>query len=288
MSSGLMKPTPKQSDLLRDIKRAFGPVSSTPLSLEQQLQSLNESELNLVLTTAQMVKMAHGFTRNNTEPYSSLVSTMYPRMNAHLRSIIAAMLQEADPITLPPAKPKADVLERTASETQSFTGLGSKPQYRTPQPDDRTATIAQDDPTTIAGDMAGLMSRLAISESSNNPNAEITLKDGRRYVGLLQFGEARLKDYQAATGKKFTQDEFKADEALQDEVAQWHIADLDKAIDKLGDKAKAYSRDGLRAVAHLGGKTGMKKFVQSAGKHNPSDELGTSLQVYYDKFSSKT
>ena len=150
MSSGLMKPTPKQSDLLRDIKRAFGPVSSTPLSLEQQLQSLNESELNLVLTTAQMVKMAHGFTRNNTEPYSSLVSTMYPRMNAHLRSIIAAMLQEADPITLPPAKPKADVLERTASETQSFTGLGSKPQYRTPQPDDRTATIAQDDPTTIA------------------------------------------------------------------------------------------------------------------------------------------
>ena len=107
-------------------------------------------------------------------------------------------------------------------------------------------------------------------------------------MGLLQFGEARLKDYQAATGKKFTQDEFKADEALQDEVAQWHIADLDKAIDKLGDKAKAYSRDGLRAVAHLGGKTGMKKFVQSAGKHNPSDELGTSLQVYYDKFSSKT
>ena len=146
MSSGLMKPTPKQSDLLKDIKRAFGPVSSTPVSLEQQLQSLNESELNLVLTTAQMVKLAHGFTRNNTEPYSSLMATMYPRMNAHLRSIIAKLLQEADPIELPPAKPKADVLERTASETQSFTGLGSKPQHS----DDRTAATAQDDPTTMA------------------------------------------------------------------------------------------------------------------------------------------
>ena len=30
----------------------------------------------------------------------------------------------------------------------------------------------------------------------------------------------------------------------------------------------------------------MKKFVQSAGKYNPSDELGTSLQDYYDKFAS--
>jgi hypothetical protein len=38
-------------------------------------------------------------------------------------------------------------------------------------------------------------------------------------------------------------------------------------------------------VAHLGGKHGMKKFVQSAGKYNPSDELGTSLQDYYDKFA---
>ncbi len=32
-------------------------------------------------------------------------------------------------------------------------------------------------------------------------------------------------------------------------------------------------------------KHGMKKFVQSAGKYNPSDELGTSLQDYYDKFA---
>lgn len=130
------------------------------------------------------------------------------------------------------------------------------------------------------------LSRLAQSESSGNSNAEITIKDGRRFVGSLQFGAARLADFKAATGQRFTQDEFKADTALQDEVASWHVADIDKAIDALGDKAQGYDRDGLRSVAHLGGKGGMRQFVKSKGQYNPSDELGTSLQSYYDKFSS--
>ena len=70
-------------------------------------------------------------------------------------------------------------------------------------------------------------------------------------------------------------------------VATWHIADLDEAIDALGDEAADYDRDGLRAVAHLGGKSSMKKFVQSKGYYNPADELGTSLPSYYDKFSNR-
>ena len=115
---------------------------------------------------------------------------------------------------------------------------------------------------------------------------EITIKDGRKFIGLLQFGTARLADYKAASGKRFTQDEFQADEALQDEVAQWHFNDIDKAIDALGDAGKGYDRDGLRSVAHLGGTGGMQRFVTSGGKYNPSDELGTSLRSYYNKFSS--
>ena len=96
----------------------------------------------------------------------------------------------------------------------------------------------------------------------------------------MQFGAARLADFKAATGQRFTQDEFKADTALQDEVASWHVADIDKAIDALGDKAQGYDRDGLRSVAHLGGKGGMRQFVKSKGQYNPTDELGTSLQSY--------
>ena len=124
------------------------------------------------------------------------------------------------------------------------------------------------------------------SESSGRSDAEITIADGRRFVGSLQFGKTRLNDYQKATGTRFSQDEFIADEALQDAVAAWHIADIDKAINALGDDAAEYDRDGLRAVAHLGGKSGMKKFVRTQGKYNPADKLGTSLQSYYDKFST--
>lgn len=131
------------------------------------------------------------------------------------------------------------------------------------------------------------LDRLIISESSGKADAEITIADGRRFVGKLQFGDARLQDYRNATGETFTQDEFIQDTALQDKVAAWHLADLDKAIDALGDDAAEYDRDGLRAVGHLGGKGRMRQFVKSKGEYNPADELGTSLQSYYDKFSNR-
>ena len=99
------------------------------------------------------------------------------------------------------------------------------------------------------------------------------------------MGTARLEDYKKATNTSFTQEQFKNDPQLQDKVGDWHLADIDRAIDALGDEATAYNRDGLRAAAHIAGKAAMKKFVQSKGKYNPSDALGTSAQDYYDKFS---
>jgi hypothetical protein len=136
-------------------------------------------------------------------------------------------------------------------------------------------------------DIVKFIKDLTVSESSGDPTAEITIKDGRRFAGLLQFGEARLKDYQKATKTSFTQDDFIKDKSLQEKVALWHIKDIDKLIDSIKDKGKYTDRNGLRAVAHLGGKTGMKKFVKSQGKENPKDELGTSLQDYYEKFKAK-
>ena len=69
-------------------------------------------------------------------------------------------------------------------------------------------------------------------------------------------------------------------------MAAWHIAEIDDAITALGDAAVGYDRDGLRAVAHLGGVAGMKKYVHTNGEYNPADELGTSLKSYYDRFSA--
>ena len=43
-------------------------------------------------------------------------------------------------------------------------------------------------------------------ESSGNPNAGITIKDGCRYSGMYQFNNVRLSDYRSATGAEFTRD----------------------------------------------------------------------------------
>ena len=130
------------------------------------------------------------------------------------------------------------------------------------------------------------MAALTASESGGRADAEYTTRDGRRHVGLLQFSEARLQDYRNATGESFTQDEFVQDVELKSRVGNWHINDLDAAIDDLGEAAAGLDRDGLRAIGHLGGRSAIRRFVRSNGDYNPSDELGTSLSDYYARFSS--
>ena len=134
-------------------------------------------------------------------------------------------------------------------------------------------------PTSKDGSFKQLMMQ---SESSNKTDSQITIDDGRTMTGGYHFGDARLADAMKGLKIKFTTEEFRKDPALQEVVMDWHIADIDKEIKKLDTDL---SRDGLRAVAHLGGKGGMAKFVRSKGKHNPKDKFGTSLQDYFDKFA---
>ena len=268
MASDAQKLT-KRGPQLQQFMQALGP-SKTDVPLEQRLAAVSDTERATLLTTSKMVRMAMQMkiaARDYSMGYADLLTSMYGQMGASKRRIIVELLDETVPLSFTP-QPK----QPRQSSSQSF------------YDSDEMQVVAKE-PTTAA-DNAGFLERLTQSESSGDSKAEITIADGRRYVGALQFGSARLKDYQAATGASFTQDEFKSDTALQDKVSVWHIADIDKAIDALGDKTSQYNRDGLRAVAHLGGKGGMRRFVQSAGEYNPADELGTSLQSYYDKFSA--
>lgn len=162
------------------------------------------------------------------------------------------------------------VVEERPVDTADKSGIMVKPKlkpYEIPSDDNRDSFV----------------DALIQSESSGDYGAEITTKDGRKFVGAGQFGEARLEDFMKATGTKFTQDDFQKDPALQKEVMAWHIHSIDKAISETPGADKL-DRNGLRGVAHLGGISGMKKFVKSGGEYNPSDELGTSLQKYYNKF----
>ena len=125
--------------------------------------------------------------------------------------------------------------------------------------------------------------KLKDSESSGKSDEQIELDDGRKMTGSYQFSDARLKDFMKAEGMEFSTETFKRKPKLQEKVFEWHMKDIDSTIDKL-DKSAKMSRDGLRAVAHLGGKTGMKKFVKTKGKYNPADKFGTRLSDYYNKF----
>ena len=269
--TGLMQPqaeqTTQRNEILDAFRDALAPNGGSE-TLEDRLQALTQAQRDMLLNTAKMVKLAMEFkvaAGDYSMGYADFLAQMYARMDIAKRQLIAELLDETAPLQFVPQSDRS-------SQVDTAISLYDSPEMQ----------IAPEEPQQTN---ANFLEQLTESESSGDSNAEITIADGRRFVGALQFGDARLQDYKAATGYSFTQDEFKANSTLQDKVAAWHIADIDKTIDGLGLNTDGYNRDGLRAVAHLGGKHGMKKFVQSAGKYNPSDELGTSLQDYYDKFA---
>ena len=279
--TGLMQPmaernTTQRSEMLDAFRDALAPSGGSQ-TLEDKLQALTQPQRDMLLSTAKMVRMAMAgriATGDYSMGYADLLAQMYGRMDIAKRQLIAELLDETAPLEFVP-QPKPSPQADTAIS------FYHRPDMQSAERGTQKAAMVEQNEQSKP-----FLDKLTQSESSGDSNAEITIADGRRFVGALQFGDARLQDYQAATDTSFTQDEFKANSALQDRVAAWHIADIDKTIDGLGLNTDGYDRDGLRAVAHLGGKSGMRRFVQSAGKYNPSDELGTSLQDYYDKFAS--
>ena len=82
--------------------------------------------------------------------------------------------------------------------------------------------------TKVYSDVDSFIRKLAQSESSGDYSAEN--KEG--YVGLLQIGKARLKDFNKANKTNFTMDKFKNSKSMQDRVNRWHLADIDRVYDE--------------------------------------------------------
>lgn len=127
---------------------------------------------------------------------------------------------------------------------------------------------------------------LADSESGNNFDA----RNEYGYVGRYQFGEDRLADAKRAgvIPPDMTSEGFRNNKEAQRAVEDWHFNDIDGFINSSGlDRiigqtinGTPVTRDGMVAVAHLGGKTGLLKFIQSGGGYNPADANGTRLSDY--------
>ena len=265
-----------------------------PKTLTQLLSELSPEDAAQVQSMARLTRMmAQTYVRSQgymDVTYEELVKQLHRGLRPDLQAIVAMLLKKIETVEVrEKSKPDhySDKLRLYADWNASVREAKHGMPEVTEQDIAEFSTAAGLTKEASEPEQLSFLDQLEASESSGKADAEITIKDGRRFVGKLQFGKARLQDYQNATGTTFTQDEFIKDTALQDQVAAWHIADLDKAIDALGDVAADYDRDGLRAVAHLGGKSGMKKFVRSKGEYNPADELGTSLQSYYHKFAQR-
>jgi hypothetical protein len=107
------------------------------------------------------------------------------------------------------------------------------------------------------------------------------------YGGKYQWGEARLADYNRATGQSITMAQFLDGTAngmkIQEDAQAWHNADIDKSLgDLVGQTVNGMvmTPNALRAAAHLGGIGGARKFVESGGAYDPADSNGTTLSKY--------
>ena len=113
------------------------------------------------------------------------------------------------------------------------------------------------------------------------------------YTGKYQWGQGRLADFNNAMGTNYTLEEFRQDPALQETAQAWHEQDvlnyaMDNGLDYYFGKNVAgvpITPESVIAMAHLGGKSGMRQFIESGGQYNPQDANGTSLRDYGQKFA---
>jgi len=155
----------------------------------------------------------------------------------------------------------------------------------------------KDNPEELARIAASLSSNVLtqLGESESQGLGGYNAQNSEGFVGKYQFGDDRLTDFRDETGKDFTMEQFKASPALQEEVVQWHQKDIsDYASDTGLDEYKGktvngvlINDDSIMAMAHLGGKSGMRQFIESGGEYNPADSNGTTLRDYGLKFSGQ-
>ena len=140
--AGLMNQTNTKSELLTAIRTAFGPRSGETYSLQQRIEGLTQSQLQTVLTYAQLVKMAQSYSFGNAQTYQQLVDSMYPALSMNLRTIIGDMLQDAEPIEAPVAPVGPTPRELSKDFYDNLTPLPAlQPVKRYPETDEEISDL---------------------------------------------------------------------------------------------------------------------------------------------------
>ena len=236
-----MRPQQRKNDMLTDLRKMFGPALSTPRTLEEELQGLDPKELQLVLSTANMVKLAHGFKSNNTRPYIELIRSMYPRLNARLQRIIAAILDDADPL---PAvldkrdKERDEAIQAVLSEYDSL--MPSQEAHTEPEqlelPLDSPGTdavpsatpeafVASIVPTAKAvAEELGIDPRIVIAQAALETGWGTSVK-GNNLFGIKSHGKEdglMMETHEVVDGKRIkVRDSFRQYDSYDDSIADY-------------------------------------------------------------------
>jgi hypothetical protein len=107
------------------------------------------------------------------------------------------------------------------------------------------------------------------------------------YTGAYQFGQERLDDFNRTYGLSLTTDDLRTNPALQERVADWHFADIDRQLGHLAGASVnglPLTQNALRAMAHLGGLSGARRYVRTGGRYDPADINDTNLSDYHRRF----
>ena len=187
--TGLMRPqaernTTQRSEMLDAFRNALAPSGGSQ-SLEDKLKALTQAQRDMLLSTAKMVKMAMAgkvATGDYSMSYAELLAQMYGRMDIAKRQLIAELLDETAPLEfVAQPKPKRD---------EDGLSFYDRPDMQSAERGTQKAAMVEQNEQSKP-----FLDKLTQSESSGDSNAEIIIADGRRYVGALQFGDARLQDY---------------------------------------------------------------------------------------------
>jgi len=236
--SGLMSASPEErSELLKLIDNAFGPAPTQPRSLEERLAALTEAELQQVMQWAKFVKISQNFGKaNQAKSYAQLTDEMYGKFDDQRKSLIADILQQADPVEAvgyKPAKTTVNYRDEVGEEWLTATtqpvpspAAVTKPKRATPAGPyaDKAAFIAAITPAAeAAAAKLNIDPKIIIAQSALETGWGKSVK-GNSYFGIKAHGSDKTVSFNthkedAAGLMRKQKDSFRAYDNLEDSVA---------------------------------------------------------------------
>ena len=177
------------------------------------------------------------------------------------------------------AKQKKNDRERydqfVAMQEAGLTRLGAAPQ--------QSAPIGGIDLSAGSSGSGGGISTISQSLARTESGGDYNVVNSEGYTGKYQWGQARLNDFNRANGTSYKVADLRGNRALTEATQAWHERDI---LNDLGGYVGMnvggipMTPGAIVAMAHLGGKGGARRFIESGGKYDPADSNGTNLSKY--------